>query len=121
MARRGAGDHRMPKLRRATFTTRRYWTSADAQSALSALAVSGLSLAKFAEREGLVAERLYRWRRQLGAASTDVAKPPAFIEVRPRASVPVEIVLRSGRTLRVSESIDAPALRRLVEVLEQPC
>jgi transposase len=85
MARRGAGAALMPKFhRRATYSTRRHWTSADAQSALTALGASGLPLAKFAKREGLVAERLYRWRRQLGAASKATAKPPAFIEVRPR-------------------------------------
>jgi transposase-like protein len=114
--------HAMPKLRRrTTYLTRRHWTSADAQAALSALAASGLSLAQFAKREGLVADRLYRWRRRLGAASKVVAKSPAFIEVRPREPEPVEIALRSGRILRVSEAIEASALRRFVEVLEQPC
>jgi hypothetical protein len=47
------------------------------------------------------------------------AATATFIEVgRHAATERVEIVLRSGRTLRVSESIDAIALRRIVDVLE---
>jgi hypothetical protein len=40
------------------------------------------------------------------------------VEVVPRAAERVEIALRSGHVLRVSESIDTEALRRLVEALE---
>jgi transposase-like protein len=112
----------MPKLRRAaTYSTRRRWTSADARDALLDLEASGLSLAAFAKREGLVAERLYRWRRRFAAGRTKSAAAPAFVEVRPRTPSVVEIVLRSGRTLRVPESLESRALLRLVEVLDPPC
>lgn len=112
----------MPKLHAPTsYSTRRRWTIADARAALSALDASGLSLAAFAKREGLVAERLYRWRRRLWAERSKIAAAPAFVEVRPRTPSTVEVVLRSGRTLCVSDAIESSALRRLVEVLDPPC
>ncbi len=110
----------MPRPR-ASYLTRRRWTTVDARSALTALRASGLSLAAFAAREGLEAQRLYRWRRQLSARTRSARATPAFVEIRPRGAEPVEVVLRSGRVLRVSDSISAPALERLVVVLERAC
>ena len=47
---------------------------------------------------------------------------PTFVEVVPRAIERVEIVLPSGVVLRVAESIDAAALRRIVDALDaSPC
>jgi transposase-like protein len=109
----------MPRPRLSPYLTRRRWTSADARAALSALRVSGLSVSAFAAREGLDGRRLYRWRRQLSAASRAIQAMPAFVEVRPRPAEPVEVILRSGRVLRVSESISPEALERLVSVLER--
>jgi len=110
----------MPKLPPATYTTHRRWTVADARSALAALAASELSARAFAIREGLDPQRLRRWRHQLEGASESAAATPAkFVELRPRAPEPVEIVLRSGRVLRVGDSIDTMALMRLVEALER--
>ena len=51
------------------------------------------------------------WTKQSAAA-------PTFVEVRPSADCRVEIVLRSGLILRVSESINETSLRRLVAALE---
>ena len=74
--------------------------------------------------------RLSRWRRRL----EDVARSatPTFEEVPASHLVDVnrvdlreqfEIVLRSGRVVRVNESFDAEALRRLLSVVDegQPC
>lgn len=98
---------------------RRRWSIADARGALSAMTASGLSPAAFAQREGLQVQRLRRWRQRLDGGSVGKAATAAFVEVgRHAATERVEIVLRSGRTLRVSESIDAIALRRIVDVLE---
>lgn len=108
----------MPKPR-TSYLSRRRWTPADARSALSALRASGLSLAAFAAREGLEPQRLYRWRRQVSARSGSAGAAPAFVEIRPRSAELVEIVLRSGRVLRVCESISPPSLERLVAVLEK--
>lgn len=115
----------MPRVRQPRFQTRRRWTIADAQEALAAQHASGLSMSAFAKREGLDAQRLSRWRRRLASrpAGRRLAPRAAFIELVPRAPEPVEVVLRSGRILRVSTAVDAAALQRLVAALEQaePC
>lgn len=122
----------MPRSQsRAPYSRRRRWSAADARAALSALASSGMSVGAFAEREGLDAERLYRWRRRFArehkAAARAAAPPtaPALIELRPtrspRRAEPVEIVLGSGVILRVAETIDPAALARLVAALERGC
>lgn len=110
------------------YLTRRRWTEDDAREALAALARSGLSLSAFAVREGLDRQRLDRWRRRLGAAVA-----PAFEEV-PLQEVGAaitgdaragaqherfEIVLASGRVVRVPESFDVSALRRLLVVVDE--
>ena len=116
----------MPGRRQpASYLTRRRWTIADAQSALAAWNAAGTSLLAFAMREGLDVQRLYRWRRRLEAegSTEQVEAAPEFVELRPRDMQPVEVVLRCGRVLRVSETIDASALLRLVRALEDdaPC
>jgi len=100
-----------------SYTTSRRWTAAEARAALAALASSGLSRSAFARREGLDPQRLRAWQRKLG----DVGARPAFVEVLRRDQERVEVVLTSGITLRVAESIDAATLRRLVDALERPC
>jgi transposase-like protein len=102
----------------------RPWTVADARAALTELAASGLSVSTFARREGLHGDRLYRWRRRFAGESKGpgVAGPaptPALIEIHPnpRRAEPVEIILASGVTLRVAETIDPSALAHLVMAL----
>lgn len=112
----------MPKTRsHPSYATRSRWTVADARAALEALAASGLAPSEFAMREQLDIQRIYRWRRRLSASAATAL--PAFVELRPRGAEPIEVVLRSGRVLRVSEAVDAAALGRLVEVLDpqSPC
>jgi len=110
----------VPKPRTiAVRSTRRRWTGSDARAAIDALDASGLAVATFAQREGLNAQRLYRWRRRLRSAACVAGPTTAFVEIRPQAVAPVEIVLRSARVLRVAESIDGHALLRLVDLLEQ--
>jgi hypothetical protein len=106
----------MPKSRSAPYLSRRRWTIDDARAALSALEASGLPVSVFATREGLDPQRLYGWRRRLGAVAPEA--PPAFVELRAGQGAHVEVVLRSGRVLRVPESFDASALRRLLDVLD---
>ena len=106
------------------FSHVRRWTVADARAVLTAMASSGLSLDAFAKREGLQAQRLRRWRQQVDVAPVEQAAAAAFVEItRGAPAQRVEIQLRSGRMLVVSESIDATALRRIVDVLEHdaPC
>ena len=80
---------------------------------------SGLTLSAFAAREGIAAHRPYFWKQRLEQAGKQSSPPVAFVELHGSTPSMVEVVLRSGRVLRVSESIDAGALRRLVDVLEQ--
>ena len=111
----------MPKSRSiAQASARQRWTSADAHAVLDEFDRSGLSVAAFAAREGLDAQRLYLWRRRLAAADR-AAVTPAFVEVRHRGVERdrVEIVLRSGRILRVAESVDVDALRRIADALDE--
>jgi len=116
----------MPKPRAqspSTYLTHRRWTEEEARQALDALDRSGLEIVAFAVREGLEPQRLARWRRRLAVA----AAAPAFEEVTSSVTRAVpggdvdrerfEIVLPSGCVVRVPESFDASALRRLLSVM----
>jgi len=108
----------------ALWRTRRRWTADDAQAAFGAQARSGLSLARFAAREGLEVHRLYRWSRRLEDTRD---RPTEFVEVTAamaaRREVRFEVVLSSGQVVRVPEGFDARELRRLLAALEEvsPC
>lgn len=120
----------MAKTRAGNAATRRRgrrWTSKEAKKVLEAQVESGLTLNAFAVREGLSARRLYRWRGKLSASAP---KPATFEEVVPRQAAPmlaepalravggIELVLRCGLIVRVSESFNAEALRRLLGVVD---
>jgi transposase-like protein len=97
------------------------WTRKEARAVVEAYEESGLSLDRFAAREGLKPERLFRWTRKLS-----VGKAPAatkFVELRPTTSSHrmnrIEIVLRSGHVLFVEESFDPTALDRVLKLLER--
>jgi hypothetical protein len=98
----------------------RRWRAADARAALAAASASGLSLREFARREGIHPQRLYWWRGRLAGDARMAV--PTFIELKPGGlgGVPrlVEVVLRSGRVLRVPESIDTATIQRFVAALE---
>lgn len=116
----------MPRTQPSTRSQRaRRWTPEEARAALTKQEASRLSPSAFAEREGLDVQRLYRWRRRLGREIRRVvaAAAPTFVEVRTQRAERVEVVLPSGRVVRVSEDIDGEVLRRLVVALEQsePC
>ena len=102
--------------KKETRERRRRWTTEEASVVLAKHAASGLSVQQFALREGLNAERLYRWRRQLDTRS---APASAFVEVRPSKRPRIEVVLRSGHVLFVPESVDEDALGRLLHLLER--
>jgi hypothetical protein len=77
------------------------------------MAVSGLSVREFAEAEGLDAQRIYRWRSALGEKRT-----PALVEFRrPAVAAPIEVFLRTGHVVRVSDGFSEKTLRRVMAVL----
>ncbi|HEY4824331.1 MAG TPA: hypothetical protein VIH49_04710 [Solirubrobacteraceae bacterium] len=102
----------------ASYLTARRWSVAQARAALAAFASSGLSAGAFAARAGFDVQRLHSWRRRFASAPAQ-ERAPGFVEFRPRVVERVEVVLRSGRVLRVAESIDPATLLRLVEALER--
>lgn len=108
----------MPKAGGEGSTRRRRWTEPEARAALSGLEESGLSVVAFAKREGVSEQTIYRWRARLAPSATAVDATPPLVEIQRGAVGLVEVVLRSGLVLRVSESIDAAVLRRLVDALE---
>ncbi len=90
----------------------------------------GLSVSAFCAEHDVGASTFFAWRRRLARARGRVrvrvrgrGREPAFVELRANApqesetSGPIEVVLCSGVTLRVRESIDAATLRRIAEVL----
>jgi transposase-like protein len=108
------------------YVLRRRWTVADARAAVAALTASGMSMAAFARRENLQVQRLRRWCERLAGEdrrppeqSEPARRVPEVVEIRTRPASSVEIVLRSGRLLKVAETIDVAALTRLVSALER--
>jgi len=92
---------------------RRRWSESDAHEVLHALEASGLLVTDFAAREGIDPQRLYGWRRRLTRT-----RAPEFVELRSGPAARMEIELSSGRVVRIPESFDPDALRRLLDVLE---
>jgi transposase-like protein len=105
----------MPSYRKS-----RRWTESEARAALAALRASQLSIRAFALREGLDVQRLYVWRRKLGASvAASPMSPPPFVELLPSVPDRIEVVLRSGRVVRCAAEIELSTLRRLLGVLEE--
>ena len=85
--------------------------------------VSGLSIRDFCARRGLSQANFYAWRRELQRRDS---KKPLFVPILLRTddlSTPVtpalEVLLASGRRLRVAPGFDAATLRQLLTVLEE--
>jgi transposase-like protein len=99
----------------------RRWRVADARAVLDAQVASGLSVCQFARQQGLDPQRLHRWRHQLNgrgvAGTTFVELGHSALAAQP--TQPIEVVLCSGRVLRVAESVDVIALKRLARALEE--
>lgn len=130
---------------------RRHWKESKARKVLADFAASGESLTEYARGKGLLPQRLRRWQQKLGwdkhraqpprartrrgstTPATTARVPPAtpaspsppLLELHPspdaRRGAAIEIVLSSGVTLRVAETIEPAALARLVAALERGC
>ena len=87
---------------------------------------SGMSISKFCKAEGLSEGSFYNWRKRLSGRHTQRNKqadssPSAFIEVAmPKSGhAPLELLLSSGHTLRISSAADNKTLSNVISVLRQ--
>lgn len=83
---------------------------------------SGQSVRAFCDRHDLSQPTFYAWRRLLRQRDAD-ATPFVAVQVvadpPPPLAPPLEVVLASGRCLRVTPGFDAHTLRQLLAVLEE--
>src|SRR5215467_11700481 len=96
---------------------------------------SGLTASEYAAENGIKARSLTWWRWHLGADSTKrssahrrprrapsapTSHPLTFVEVAPVPTTePLEVVLTSGRQIRVPVGFDSPTFERLLGILER--
>jgi transposase len=88
---------------------------------------SGLSVQAFCQRHGLSQPSFYWWRRTLRERDA-AAVPFVPVQIVPGAcretaadasTANLELVLRTGRRLRVGVGFDGPTLKRLLMLLEE--
>ena len=112
---------------------RRRWTAAEKLQIVEESLSSGSSVAEFARRRDIHPNLLHSWRRQMkagelpapdgGACFVPVAvatssNAPAMCESDSGDSVMVEVVLRNGRVLRLSDCVAPGRVAQLADVLE---
>jgi len=123
---------------------RRRWTTEQKLALVEEAMCPGSSVAGVADRHGVSRSLLFEWRRQAregtmsGLVRTEPEVPPRLVPVRvvedppPRPQAPassrpdrparsgmtIELVLRNGRVLRVSEAIRPEVLGRLAAALD---
>jgi len=77
---------------------------------------SGLPVREFCRQRGFSEQSFYMWRKRV-----EEQEPVRFALVdtgrSSKASEPLELVLRSGETLRIGAGVDAATLRTVLEVL----
>lgn len=113
----------------ARAATSNYWTEAEAQAVLEAYEASGLSVAEFARRHGLGAQRLRWWKKRraeeaaaaLAFVPVHVAAPPSPEAQRAAGAASMEVLLARGRSIRVEPGFEAGEVARLVRALEEAC
>lgn len=121
--------------------TRRRWSLAEKRKIVAEACVPCANVSAVARRHGVKPALLYRWKKELGPG---VAKPdePTFIPVtisaQPVPETPtspppspkpppveisennqtIEVRLANGRSVRVGPNIDAHALKRIINALD---
>ena len=134
----------MPMQRVEVITSverRRRWSLAEKERLVAASLEPGVSVSEVARAAGLHVSQLFRWRKQLctriepsveaTASRDEVALMPVTIVPTPtvadsppprrrrRRSGMIEIEVSGGRRVRVGGDVDAEALRRVLDVLEE--
>ena len=98
---------------------KRRWREEEARAVMSAWRGSGETMWAFARENGLVAQRLYRWSRQLRGKQRAAFHPVRLVgDRRLTGDRRIEIELLDGRRVRVGEGFSAEELGLVLEVLE---
>jgi transposase len=112
---------------------RRRWTSAEKLRIVEESLAGEASVADVARRHDIHPNQLHLWRRQVRAVVGSATGAAArFVPVRtaaadgvtsvgmrvPEAVLPIEIVLRNGRVLRVSDGVAPARAAALADALE---
>jgi transposase len=119
---------------------RRVWSEAEKRRIVAESRAPGASVSVIARRYDLNANMLFTWRRLFRESEAGVAFAPALITVEDpgsarsaaageeprraegdsaRSAGRMEIVLASGRRVIVDKEVDAPALARVIGILER--
>jgi len=115
--------------------TRRRWSKAEKLAIVAEASVPDVNVSAIARRHGIQPSLLFRWREQFADAPKSIVEAPdslnepgpSFVPVTlsvaaatpQRCACSVEIVLRNGRRVRVSATIEPVALKRIVDALEE--
>ena len=78
---------------------------------------SGLRIKEYAERSAIPASRIYGWMKDVRRKKVSNGHGRTFVRVSPEAAPIVEVRLQNGIVLKVSSTMEAGALQRLVEAL----
>ena len=113
---------------------RRRWTAAEKLRLVAESSASGLSIAEFARRHDVHPNLVHAWRRQAKTGELSVAPDgearftPVAVATEDSAALPtsngddggsiVEVVLRNGRVLRLSDRMAAARAALLADALE---
>ena len=82
---------------------------------------SGLTVRAFCARHHLTQPSFYAWRRELQQrdASTTFVQVRVVTDDQPAPSTPIEILLASGRSVRILPGFDPATLRQLLVLLQE--
>jgi transposase len=112
---------------------RRRWTRAEKLRLVEESLTAGLSVAEFARQRDIHPNLIHAWRRQARTGALSAGRSEAKVGFAPVAIVPVatpataredghaammEVVLRNGRVLRLSESMAPGNAARFADALE---
>jgi hypothetical protein len=103
--------------RRTREATRLLWVERLARFATAEQPVTA-----FCAAEGVSTNAFFYWKRRLAAPAVASDTPPSFVPIRVAPTIPVEVVLPSGATLRLAPGCDLAFVRCLIDALAAaPC
>jgi transposase-like protein len=101
------------------------WDKTKATLVMKELALSGLSVAAFAERHGLKPYHLYRWRGKLKADSGSSDSPKVLpvrlvnkpAEPQQRKTSRIDVVTPQGFVVKIRGDVDVQQLQRALRAI----